>query len=102
MASSGEHVRFAGPCVSACTIFLRLNKICITPEASFGFHSPYIPVSKMRDHEWTNVLVPEAARWLFNQYPEWVQDWIREKGGLKADMIWMDFETAKQHIKVCK
>src|SRR5262245_38819221 len=40
---SGTKVRFSGPCRSACTLYLGLSssQTCISPGASFGFHSPF-------------------------------------------------------------
>src|ERR1043166_9105908 len=40
-ARSGASVRIVGPCQSACTVLLGhipRSRICVTPEASFGFH----------------------------------------------------------------
>ncbi len=102
MASTGEYVQFAGPCASGCTFFLRLSKICITPEARFGFHAAFNFVPTWRDHQYAQITNQGATRMMFAQYPDWVQDWIRDNGGLTPKMIWMDFETAKQHVKVCK
>ena len=41
LARKGVSVRIVGPCQSACTVLLGhipRNRICVTPEASFGFH----------------------------------------------------------------
>ena len=41
LARRGVSVRIIGPCQSACTVLLGHiphNKICVTAEASFGFH----------------------------------------------------------------
>jgi hypothetical protein len=41
LAQRGVNVRIVGPCQSACTVLMRhipRSRICVTPEASFGFH----------------------------------------------------------------
>src|SRR6185295_970792 len=41
LARQGVNVRIIGPCQSACTVLLGhipRSRICVTPEASFGFH----------------------------------------------------------------
>jgi hypothetical protein len=43
---AGASVRIVGPCQSACTVLLRhipRSRICVTPEASFGFHLAKLP-----------------------------------------------------------
>ena len=46
LAASKPQVRVTGPCKSACTVLLKhvpRGKICVTPEASFGFHQALRP-----------------------------------------------------------
>ena len=41
LAARGVDVRIVGPCQSACTVLLAhipYDRICVTPQASFGFH----------------------------------------------------------------
>jgi hypothetical protein len=41
LAARGVDVKIIGPCQSACTVLLGhipRNRICVTPNASFGFH----------------------------------------------------------------
>jgi hypothetical protein len=41
LAARGVNVRIVGPCHSACTVLLGhipRSRICVTPNASFGFH----------------------------------------------------------------
>jgi hypothetical protein len=41
LAARGVNVRIVGPCQSACTVLLAHipnERICVTPQASFGFH----------------------------------------------------------------
>jgi hypothetical protein len=37
--ASGERFRIDGHCQSACTIFLSIRNVCITPDATLLFHS---------------------------------------------------------------
>ena len=40
LRASGQRVELRGTCLSACTMYLSLPNVCITPSASFGFHGP--------------------------------------------------------------
>lgn len=37
--ASGQEVQLRGYCVSACTMFLSLENVCVGPRARFGFHA---------------------------------------------------------------
>src|SRR5438067_12168840 len=82
----GERVIIDGICNSACTLVLGivpLNRICVTPNASLGFHQAYF------DKSWTlGVKVTSAAGTadLMSYYPQSVKDWIRQHGGLTPNM----------------
>lgn len=46
LAARGVNVRIVGPCQSACTVLLGHipnDRICVTPQASFGFHTARFP-----------------------------------------------------------
>ena len=82
----GERVIIDGICNSACTLVLGivpLNRICVTPRASLGFHAAYYDRAytfgvKVTSYAGTNDLM--------SYYPSTVKDWIRRKGGLTPDM----------------
>jgi hypothetical protein len=82
----GERVIIDGICNSACTLVLGIvpmNKICVTPRASLGFHQAYY------DKAFTfGIKVTSAAGTsdLMSYYPDTVKDWIRRNGGLTTDM----------------
>ena len=82
----GERVIIDGICNSACTLLLGivpLNRVCVMPNASLGFHQAYF------DKSWTlGVKVTSAAGTadLMSYYPQSVKDWIRQQGGLTPDM----------------
>ena len=83
---SGERVVIDGICNSACTLVLGIvpmNKICVTPRASLGFHQAYY------DKAFTfGIKVTSAAGTydLMSYYPDAVKDWIRRSGGLTTEM----------------
>ena len=81
-----ERVIIDGICNSACTLVLGIvpmNKICVTPRASLGFHQAYY------DKAFTfGIKVTTAAGTsdLMSYYPDAVKDWIRRNGGLTTGM----------------
>jgi hypothetical protein len=81
-----ERVIIDGICNSACTLvfgIVPLNKICVTPRASLGFHQAYY------DKAFTfgiKVTSAEGTSDLMSYYPPPVKDWIRRNGGLTTDM----------------
>ena len=85
-------VRVTGPCKSACTVLLKhlpRGNICVTPEASFGFHQ---------------ALRPEMTRLLWRGYPADVRVWITSRGGLpppRATLVWMWAPETFRFFKKC-
>jgi hypothetical protein len=89
LGARGVDVRIVGPCQSACTVLLGhipRTKICVTPEASFGFHLAHLQ---------------SATATLWNAYPADIQDWINQHGGLKPDFIWMRAPDTYRFFKKC-
>ena len=82
----GERVVIDGICNSACTLVLGivpLNKICVTPRASLGFHAAYF------DQAYTlgiKVTSTAGTADLMSYYPPAVKSWISRNGGLTPDM----------------
>jgi hypothetical protein len=82
----GERVIIDGICNSACTLVLGivpLNRICVTPRASLGFHQAYY------DKRWTmgvKVASAEGTADLVSYYPLTVREWIKRNGGLTLQM----------------
>lgn len=77
LAARGVSVRIVGPCQSACTVLLGhipRNRICVTPEASFGFHLAHLQ---------------SATATLWNAYGADIRGWIKQHGGLTSEFIWM-------------
>ncbi len=83
---SGERVVIDGVCNSACTLvfgIVPMNRICVTPRASLGFHEAYY------DKAFTfgiKVTSAEGTSELMSYYPNTVKDWIRRNGGLTTEM----------------
>jgi hypothetical protein len=84
--ASRQRVIIDGICNSACTLvlgFVPLNRICVTPRASLGFHQAYY------DKRWTaglRVTSHAGTAELLSFYPQSVKDWINRNGGLTAQM----------------
>src|SRR5258708_40325160 len=64
-----------------------MNKICVTPKASLGFHQAYYDKAFTFGMKVTSL---EGTSDLMSYYPDSVKDWIRRNGGLA---------TATQKIK---
>lgn len=83
---TGERVIIDGICNSACTLVLGivpLQRICVTPRASLGFHQAYF------DKRWTaGVKVTSIAGTaeLLSVYPNPVKEWLSRQGGLTPEM----------------
>ena len=81
-----ERVIIDGICNSACTLvfgIVPLNKVCVTPRASVGFHQAYY------DKAFTfgiKVTSAEGTSDLMSYYPQTVKDWIQRNGGLTTEM----------------
>jgi hypothetical protein len=82
----GERVIIDGICNSACTLvfgIVPMNRICVTPRASLGFHQAYY------DKAFTfgiKITSTEGTSELMSYYPNTVKDWIRRNGGLTTEM----------------
>jgi hypothetical protein len=81
-----ERVIIDGVCNSACTMvfgIVPLNKVCVTPRASLGFHQAYY------DKAFTfgiKVTSYEGTSDLMSYYPQPVKEWISRNGGLSTEM----------------
>lgn len=89
LAARGVDVRIVGPCQSACTVLLGhipRNKICVMPNASFGFHT---------------AKKPEMTTVLWNAYGSDIKAWINARGGLTPDFKWMRAPDIYKYFKKC-
>jgi hypothetical protein len=89
LAARGVDVKIVGPCQSACTVLLGHiphDKICVTPQASFGFH-----LAKF----------PRSTAILWAAYSPEIQAWINQHGGLTSEFIWMKAPDTYRFFKKC-
>ncbi len=89
LAARGVNVKIVGPCQSACTVLLGhipRSRICVTPNASFGFHSAKLE---------------SATQILRAAYPSDIRAWIGAHGGLKPDFVWMRAPDIFRYFKKC-
>jgi hypothetical protein len=95
LKQAGTSVQFAGPCLSACTLYLALptSQTCISRRASFSFHAAYGAGPR------GNAI---ATSYMFNKYPGWVRSWISSKGGLSRRLITMPYGYASKYMKPCE
>lgn len=86
IAKTGERVVIDGICNSACTLvfgIVPLNKVCVTPRASLGFHQAYY------DKAFTfgiKVTSNEGTSDLMSYYSEPIKQWLARNGGLTPEM----------------
>ena len=85
----GAYVRIAGPCYSECTMLIGQiprDHICVTPEASFGFHL-------------AKVSSTTAALW--NSYPTDIKAWISQHGGLSGEFLLLQAPEVQRFFPRC-
>ena len=81
-----ERVIIDGICNSACTMvfgIVPMNKICVTPRASLGFHQAYYDKAFTFGIKVTSL---GGTSDLMGYYPRPVKDWIARNGGLTPEM----------------
>jgi len=84
---SGQRVVIDGPCFSACTLVLSTmprSRICITPKAVLGFHSP-----RWIDGQGRQYAATAETRLVAATYPAPVRAWIERHGGLTSKPIFL-------------
>ncbi len=78
----GVRVEIRGEfCMSACTMYLRLNDICITPRTLFGFHGPSsvfhgVALDADSFERWSQVMA--------DHYPEPIRSWFLDTGRFRT------------------
>lgn len=94
-------VEVRGECASACTMVLALrDRVCVGPNASFGFHQAYIPTRRDPYATWNRSESGTAE--LMRHYPEPVVSWISRNGGLTGDLIWLRGEELRSVVPACQ
>lgn len=92
-------IPLSGVCISACTMFLGLSKVCVEPGTMFGFHSAYTI-----DEKGNAQMSGFGNALMLEYYPDSVVKWVTQTGALKQlDLTLMTAETAwKIGIPRCK
>lgn len=96
---SGERVVIDGVCLSACTMvvgIVPLNRICITPNASLGFHAAWKP-----DGNGGKVTSVPATQALLSIYPPSIRRWLAKKGGLTSNMVFLQGRELAAVVPPC-
>jgi len=99
IAGSSAQIVIDGECSSACTTILGyvpLERICVTDKAWLGFHAP---TEEDASGNW--VETPEGTAEVMEHYPKPVRDWITHKGGLEAEMIYLEGPELQKILKRC-
>lgn len=74
LGQAGGKIEIDGFCLSACTLVLGtmdFEDVCVTDKAIFGFHSASGQFGEFSS---------EGTRLMWQTYPKWVQDILREHG----------------------
>ena len=97
---SAQKVVIDGPCLSACTLVLSTvprSRICVTERAVLGFHAPTLV------HRSGRISHPrDATRAVTASYPSEVRAWLRRKGGLKQNFIYLRGRELTAIYRRCK
>lgn len=95
-----ESVMIDGVCASACTLVLASlppERICVTPQASLGFHAAW-----NFDPTGEAVANRNATEILFQLYPEPVRRWIESRGGLTSRLIYLKGDALRSLYRACR
>lgn len=98
--ASGSPVVIDGRCYSACTLVLGLvppNRVCVTSRARLGFHAAWFP-----GPGGGQVLSRDHTFQLYRIYPEWVRDWIVQRGGLSSRMLILEGAELHARMPTCR
>ena len=94
-------VEIQGTCLSACTMFLGLPHVCVSPQATLGFHGPRtalpgIPLPRKEFEKYSHVMAQE--------YPPKLRSWFLKEARYHInDIILLSgSEVIKLGSKECK
>lgn len=84
LRAQGRPVELRGEaCVSACTMYLGLENVCVDPRTTFGFHGPSNygrPLPKENFEYWSQVLA--------SYYKQPLSDWFTQKARFEINEIY--------------
>lgn len=86
LLASKRTVVIAGRCASACTLYLSLDRVCVTQRAVLQFHAPSDP---------------SLGQFFLHLYPAGIRRWISAQGGLGARVLTMPAAEAARYIPLC-
>jgi hypothetical protein len=99
LRNSGQRVIIDGPCLSACTLVLGIvpsDRICVTPRAEFGFHAAWDPGRDGR-----KVRSAAGTKALWDIYPNPIRAWLKKRGGLKPEMVYLTGIELQSMYRAC-
>jgi hypothetical protein len=85
--ATSQTIVIDGLCASACTMVLAMiphERMCVTDTAILGFHAAWDLGPRGR-----RITNPEATRTMYSMYPAPIRNWISERGGLSAHIIYL-------------
>lgn len=71
----GQRVELRGTCLSACTMYLGLQNVCVSASASFGFHGPKRDRRPLTESEFNHF-----SKLMANNYREPLRSWFMSEG----------------------
>lgn len=79
-------VHVMGRCVSACTLYLSLDNVCVSPNATFGFHGP-----SASDAYATSAQREDDLDIMLDLYPDFLDEWFLENAAqlIRKDLAWI-------------
>lgn len=74
LRATGQRVELRGTCLSACTMYLSLPNVCVSPSATFGFHGPTRDGKKLPKQEFDH-----WSEMMARNYREPLRSWFMSK-----------------------
>ena len=100
----GTRLRVTGACVSACSLILALpaDRICVGPQARFGFHQPTM-IGGRNEHGQNAMPLTQLGSAIVDVYPPFVQQWLKANyGGLPTGKPqFMRYDVLSRHFATC-
>lgn len=97
LRKSGESVQIRGTCLSACTMYLGLENVCVWPDAVLGFHGPSAKRG-LGEEEFDDV-----SHFIAMHYPDSLQKWFMDTARHSQDIMEITGSEAIRHgVKECE
>jgi hypothetical protein len=72
------------------------DHICATPNAMLGFHAAF-----RRTETGAIVASTDATKFMMDAYPPAVRNWIKQRGGLTREMIFLTGSELAAFVRPC-